>query len=541
MLTTLALSALLLAADDPAPVAHWPLETDGRSAVPGVPDAQANGVVFADGRAVFDGRGAHLVVPPCEALLPHTGDFTISVRLETDAAIDDDPGDLVSLYDPARRNGFNLSIRTNSGVTSNQANHRQLQFGLDASSAPDWRDEGRPGNAVLGFAMAVHDGHLYVGTCSNAEGELGRVFRYEGPGRWVDLGAPDGCNAVSAMAVHDGALHVGTAKYRFAGSSMAESPNTAMGGGIYRLMPDGTWRDLGRLPGVEAIGGLVVFQGKLHAASLYKPAGLFRLEQDGSWTSLPTPEGRRVEPLAVHDGSLYAGSYDGGHVDRFDGQGWESLGPIGENTQTYSFADLRGRLTVGTWPSGRAYALNSDRMWADLGRLGEELEVMGMIVHNGKLYAGTLPAADVYRFDDALGWSRIGSVDPTPDVKYRRAWTMASHRGRLFVSAMPTGHVWSFSAGPCATYDRAFPPGPHHVAAVKQGGLLRLYLDGREVAASDSFDPSLFDLNPEIPLLLGAGASGTFHGRMKDVRLYRHALTPDEMASLARPRASGGD
>jgi hypothetical protein len=536
MLATLALSALLAATADPEPVAHWPLLVDGRSAVAGLPHAQPQGVTVVPGQgATFDGRGSHLVVPPFDALLPHKGDFTLSLRVHTEPSLDDDPGDLLSLYDPARRAGFNLSIRTNSGVTSNQANLRQLQFGIDAGSEPSWRDEGRPGTAVLGFAMAVHDGSLYVGTSGNAEGELGRVYRYESPGRWTDLGAPDLCNAVSAMAVHEGALHVGTARYRFAGSSMTESPNTALGGGIYRLMPDGSWREVGRLPGVEAVGGLVVFQGKLLAASLYKPAGLFRLETDGTWTSLPTPVDRRVEPLAVHDGALFAGSYDGGHVDRFDGERWQSLGPIGENTQTYSFADYRGRLSVGTWPSGRVYALNKNRTWDDLGRLGEELEVMGMLVHNGKLYGGTLPAADVYRLDDPLGWTRVGSIDPTPDVKYRRAWTMATHRGRLFASAMPSGHVWSLSAGPCATLDRPFPGGDHHIAAVKHGGLLRLFLDGQEVATSDPFDPETLDLDPASPLLIGAGAGGTFHGRITDLRIYHRALSSAEILTIARP------
>ncbi|MFO0927180.1 MAG: hypothetical protein U0736_09085 [Gemmataceae bacterium] len=69
--------------------------------------------------------------------------------------------------------------------------------------------------------------------------------------------------------------------------------------------------------------------------------------------------------LAVHGDALYAGSYDGGHVYRFDGRGWTDLGRLGDNTQTYSFASYRGRLHVGTRPSGRVYRLDSDKRWTD--------------------------------------------------------------------------------------------------------------------------------------------------------------------------------
>jgi hypothetical protein len=480
--------------------------------------------------ATFDGRDSYLRVKPAFRL--GTGDFTISLWLRAD---DSPGGDLVSWYDAKKRAGFHLSLRTNTGVTTCQPNARQLQFGLDAGSEPVWRDEGRPGDAVLAFALATHDGHLYAGTATNADGGVGRVFRYDGPGRWADCGAPDACNAVTAFAAHRGKLYAATSKYRFAGSSLPESKNTRPGGGVYRHDGGSRWAEVGRLPGTEAVGGMVEFNGRLYATSLYRPASFFRYEADGKWTSLPVPGGKRVEALGVFDGHLWATSYDGGHVYRFDGAAWKDYGRLGDNTQTYSFAVHHGRLCVGTWPSGKVFRLKGES-WEDLGRLGDELEVMGMLVHNGQLYAGTLPLAEVYRYDGGTTWTRTARLDHTPAVKYRRAWTMAQYKGRLFCSTLPSGRVHSMAAGPCVTHDRELPAGWRHVAAVRQGGALRLYVDGKPAAESERFDPAKFDLATSEPLRIGAGAGDSFRGDLSDVRLYRRALGAEEVGRLAGAR-----
>ena len=167
-----------------------------------------------------------------------------------------------------------------------------------------------------------------------------------------------------------GKLYAASSKYRFAGSALPESENANRGGGVYRYEGEKRWTEVGRLPDTEAVGGLVVYKGRLYASSLYKPAGFFRYESDGKWTALAVPDGKRVESLGVFNGHLWATSYDGGRVYRYDGKEWKDFGQLGDNTQTYSFAVHRGRLCVGTWPSGKVFRLNDDR-WDDLGRLGE--------------------------------------------------------------------------------------------------------------------------------------------------------------------------
>jgi hypothetical protein len=67
-------------------------------------------------------------------------------------------------------------------------------------------------------------------------------------------------------------------KYRLAGSSLLESKNPNLGGKVYRYAGDQSWEDCGQLPDTEAIGGLVVYRGRLCASSLCRPAGFFRYE-----------------------------------------------------------------------------------------------------------------------------------------------------------------------------------------------------------------------------------------------------------------------
>ncbi|MFO0880597.1 MAG: LamG-like jellyroll fold domain-containing protein [Gemmataceae bacterium] len=459
-------------------------------------------------------------------------EFSVSLTVKADRL--EWAGDLISHYDATSRRGWNLALRT-THVTTTQAGARQLAFGIDDNRESKWEDCGRPGNALLGFGMAVHAGSLYVGTCEPGKIEAGHVYRYAGGQRWIDCGAPDRSNSVTALASHAGSLFVGTGKYRVAGSALSESENTTLGGRIFRL--DGQrWVDCGQLPGAEAVGGLAVFRGQLYASSLYRPAGFFRYEGGQRWSDCGTPGGKRVVALAVFRDHLYASSYDGGHVYRYDGKTWTDLGRLGENTQTYSFVVYGGRLLVGTWPSGRVYRLDEGDKWTDVGRLGEELEVMGMMVHNGRLLAGTLPKAEVYNLEKPGTWKKLIQLDATPAVKYRRAWTMAEHDGRLFCSTLPTGKIFAYEAGRQVTWDHAFPPGEHHVVAVKSKNHLRLYVDGQLVAQSPAFAANAISLAGARLLRLGSGPNGPFPGELRQIRLYQRALTAEEIRALAQPR-----
>lgn len=524
---------------------HWKLSGDVRDASGNGLHALNHGVDLSapgpagnkNGAARFDGRKAYLEVPAHKALRLGKEDFTFALWAWTAESLDDGLGDLLSLYDPAKRRGVTWCLKNATGVTTSQPHVRHLHFGIDAATEPRWQRAGRPGNAVFVMALAVHQGELFAGTCEAGKEESGHVYRYAGDERWVDCGSPDRCNAVTSLAVFQGKLYAGVGKQRLAGSALPESANPHLGGKVYRYEGDKKWTFCGQLPDTETVGGLVVFRGKLFASSLYKPAGLFEYQGGTNWKRCSTPAaGQRVVPLTVYNGNLFAGSYDLCAVFRQHNEGWNDPQRLEPSGQTYSFEVYQGELFVGTWPNGRVFRSLTGERWLDSGRLGEEKEVMGMAVYNGKLYAGTLPLAEVYRYDGEQHWSRVGRVDHTPDVRYRRAWTAAVFQGKLFFGTLPSGQVHALEAGKCVTFDRELAPGWRHLAAVKQADRLRLYVDGKLVATSTSFDREALDLSHDQPLRLGAGPHDYFNGRLSDVRLYGRALTASEILALAKKR-----
>ncbi len=542
-LLSLGLATISLASAGAAPadlVGHWKLAGDAQDHSPQANHGMAQGVDLqatgpedqAGTAAEFDGRQSHIEVPHSQSLQLGNQAFTIALHVHTEDELDDALGDLLSKYDPQSRRGFNFSIVNNAGVTSSQANYRHVHFGIDnGSTAPAWIDLGRLGNAVMIFGMAVYEGQLFAGTCEAGEQQAGRVFRFDGQ-TWTDCGSPDRCNAVSSLAVYQGKLYVGVSKYRLAGSSLSESENPHLGGKVYRYDGDGQWLHCGTLPDTEAINGMVVFRGQLYAGSLYAPAGFYRYDGGTQWTSCGTPEGKRVESLTVYNGDIFASGYDQGAVYRFDGQQWAHQGDIQGATQTYGFATHRGQLYVSEWPNASVYRWGGDKQWLFAGRLGDEQETMPLMVYNGKLYGGTLPSAEVYRYDDPQ-WSPVGRLDHTPDVRYRRTWTMAIFQGRLFAGTLPSGHVHSVEIGHNVSYDHALPSGWVHLAAVRDTNQLRLYVAGQLVASSTKFDSSQCDISNDQPLEIGAGAGDYFNGKMHDVRLYQRALTAREIEQLA--------
>ena len=317
-----------------------------------------------------------------------------------------------------------------------------------------------------------------------------------------------------------------------------ESENPNLGGKIFRLSAAGSWEHVGTLPDVQAIGSLVVYRGKLYASSLYRPGGLFRNDGGKTWTSCGTPDGKRVNSLAVFNGSLWATGYDEAGIYRYDGERWQHSGYAGKGNQTYALAVHCGELYVSQWPEAKVFRYVADGNWQSVGRLGSELESMPLVVYNGKLYGGTLPSAEVYRFDGDEKWTNVGRLDHTPDVKYRRAWSMAVFQGRLFCGTLPSGHVHSIEAGKNVTSDKELRPGWRHIAAVRRDNRLELFVDGELTARSAEFLPQDYDLTVAKPLRLGFGAHDYFRGQMADVRLYRGALTPaaihDELAESRR-------
>jgi hypothetical protein len=522
-------------------VGHWKLAGDTKDYSGNGNHGWNNGTDLTaagpDGRpsgaAKFDGGRHFIEVPASTSLHFGTGKFTIAVWVNIATDTDDLIGDIVNKYDSTKQKGLNFSIN-NVGVTSSQANCRNIHFGIDDGRIhTEWKHCGHLGRAVMVYSLAVYDGDLYAGTCEPGNGQAGHVYRYISNAKWVDCGSPDKCNTVSSLANHQGKLYAGVSQYRLGGSALPESTNSHPGGNVYRYLGGKKWADCGTLPDAQAVNGIAVYQGHLYASSMYAPGGLFRYDGAKTWTSCGTPQGKRVEALFVFKSSLHATGYDEGAIYRYDGHSWTHCGTLADSVQTYSCAVYEGQMYVGVWPSGKVFRYRGDDKWDDVGRLGNELEVMGMIVYNGKLYGGTLPFAEVYRYDGDFMWTKVGRLDVSPGVKYRRAWTMAIFRGKLFCGTLPSGRVYSIEVGKNVTYDKSLPPGWNHLAAVKDDRRLRLYVNGKLVATSSLFDPGQYDLSNDKTLKVGFGNQNFFNGSLRDLRIYRCALRDTDVSRLS--------
>ena len=528
-------------------VGHWRLVGGDCSDVSGNANHGINhGVdLTAQDGAVFDGVDDYIEVPNNASLQPREEPFSISVWIHTDKKLDDVLGDILDKFDPATRTGVTLSLMNYPGVTNAQSNYRNLSFGIDAGQGgTHWTDCGRPGNNFHVRSLCVFAGHLYASTWEPMEGRAGRVYRYAGGTNWIDCGAPDRSNTVASLAVFDGKLYAGTEIYTGGGSALPESPNKNPGGKVFRYEGGADWTDCGSVAeGVVSISGLAVFDGKLYAGTgtsasfrkgMPRTKGMYRYDGGQIWTDCGCP-GYRIVHLGVYNGHIFGLSYDGGRTFRYDGgTAWTDLGQLPETNQCYSFMVYRGKPVVCTWPKALVFRYEGLNKWTSIGRQGEEKETMGVSIYNGKLYVGTLPLAQVYRHDGGADWTLTGQLDHTPDVVYRRAWSMAVFDGKLFCGVLPSGHVYSLEAGKCATHDKALQPGWRHIAAVKTDSRLKLYVDGVKVAQSSDFDPHLFNLSNHSPLRIGFGQHDYFNGKMKDLRIYHGALSNEEIHNLAK-------
>ncbi len=529
-------------------IGHWPLAGDAQDASGNNNHGQNHGADLAapgsnnNQAARFDGHSNYIEVANSPSLQLGTDDFTLSAHIHTEAQLDDPIGDLLTKFDPSNRRGFNLGLKRHSAASTSLSNYRNLHFGIDHNRTDEqWTDCGQLGTATFIMALAVHQGYLYAGTCETDDPQGGHVYRYDGT-TWHDLGTLDSSNAVMALTPFNGQLYAGTGRLKMWGSALAPSTNYTEGGRVFRLDND-QWIDCGKMGGErnefveythDTVHSLEVFQGHLYGLPIYSQ-GLFRYQGGDQWTDCGS-QGFRNFTMGTFRNDLYV-LENGSGVLRFSHDDnwtqWTRVADLPGVVQVYSLAVYEGHLVAGTWPNATVFRWEKDGAWSNMGRLGEELEVMGMAIYNGNLYAGTLPLGQVYRYDGNGQWTCTGQLDQTPYVKYRRAWSTAVYNGKLYFGLLPSGRVLSLESGKNATYDHELAAGWKHIAAVRRGISLSLYVDGEVVATSSAFNSEDYDLSNDEPLKIGFGQHDYFNGSLSDVRIYRGALSDDEIAGLA--------
>lgn len=556
-------------ADDAAPspklVAHWPLREDTRDVV-GTSHGKPTNVTFAGVKgAAFNGRDSRIEVPHAETLDVVTRDFSLSVWAKCSTPMRSTLGDLVNKYDPAARRGINLHVAGSSPAYCAMSDSRHVHFGIDDGYLSPWEDHGKPwpSNSLIS-SLIVFEGELYCGI-ADADGaqDKARVFRLTADKQWVDcgrLGEDPNHHSVMSMVVHRGKLYAGTGIWDWVqalGGLKGAPPPAPTRVFVYE---GGTqWRDLGQVGNGSRVLTLASFNGDLYA-------GLDRIGKghayryDGQkWIDCGAPDGKNFECLLPWGGTLYASTH--GNIYEYGGeQNWKSIGtaPHGIN-QIHSMQVFGGKLLLGTWPQGYVLRYDGGESWSQIGRLGLPEnpnekpcnEVMDLTVYNGKLYAGLIPKAEVYRYETDGNWTVLGSLAKRADwnvadvATWVRITCVTAYQGRLFAGTgscqgraldapvdESLGRVHSLQAGQVVSHERDIGGEWTHIAAVRRGKTLELYINGKRTAVSTLRDGPAFNLSNQSPLLIGFGAQNSFDGEIADVRLYDGALSGEAIGKL---------
>ena len=347
-------------------------------------------------------------------------------------------------------------------------------------------------------------------------------------------------------------------------------------GRVYRYLGGQEWEDCGQPGENPRLTSLASYRGQLYAlgpddGAPYR-SRVYVYEGNQKWVPCGEFENRGF-PMAVHDGRLFMAHKSapvidedkGARVYAFDGEQWEDLGvPLGTHTRCAEINCLGvfgGAIHAGTNPLGRVVKLD-DGVWRDVGELGDSREVTALASYNGCFYAGSFQFADVYRQEHGARWGLIRrfleeDVDPgslagrVPGILIPRDWlsdwalvsSLTVFGGELFASTSSCwdgfrseqgsrGRVYRFRAGQNAAYDRDMGPGWKHVAAVKSGRQLEIFVNGLRVGTSGPFDPADYDLSVDQPLRLGSGEVDSLCGHLREVRLYRRALSQRELMTI---------
>lgn len=555
-------------------VGHWRLDGDCRDHSGLANHGFNTGVDLASG--AFDGRRAFIEVPDSPSLRLGTGDFTFAAWVWTHDEPDDVVGDIVEKFDVDSRRGLTLMMGSSAGGYQGPGSDRQVHFGIDHARLGSWRDCGRPSptSNYVSNSLTVFDGKLYAAAIDGrSEDEWCHVYRYDGGQSWTDCGrvGRGRTTGVMPLLVHNGSLYAVTSTYDWT----RVTTGNYQPGRMYRYLGGTSWDDCGQPGELLTINCAISFRGAIYVGGGPTSAGVFTSDGDGRWRRVSAfdAEGpKRCFPHAMmrHNGRLLTG-FPGIHA--YDGNTWEFIGQPArgphELFQTHSLQVYRGRLCAGTWPHGALAIYNSEGEWEEIGRVGVDgTEVNALVVYNGKLYGGSIPRAEVCRYDGGTTWAslrrfyspegwtpapppmELADAGPTREQlnEWSRATSLSVHDGKLFVSTGSCtsstldapcderGKVYSIEAGRCVSFGGDAGPGWKHIAAIRRGNRLELHIDGRLAATSSTFEPLEYDLTTDRPLRLGVGQVDHFHGRMRDARLYKSALTPDAISALASSR-----
>ncbi|MEQ7009747.1 LamG-like jellyroll fold domain-containing protein [Actinopolymorpha sp. B17G11] len=495
-------------------------------------------------------------------------DFTVALWLVVPADRPGSAGGLATTFDPTSRTGFNLGVISSAGGYNGPGDELRVSFGIDAGTDPRWIDCGRPSPSsnLISNSLTVFDGHLHAAsTDAPAVADWAHVYRHHGGKEWEDLGqvGKGAAHGVGPLIVHCGSLYAATWNYDWTRVDTEDLTPCR----VYRYEGPGRWEDCGQPGASRRLYSLASYRGDLYVAGDDCSVHVYR--GDRTWEKVRS-FASHAHPMTVHDGSLVLATLNPATVWTYDGTTWTDLGnPLGDEehcNQIHTLDQFDEALHLGSWPLGKVvrWGPRSTR-WKDLGRLGDSTEVQALASYNGMLYAGAIPRSEVFRYDGDHNWTsvrrfydrprweplQVCEVDDTPRGErglreWSRVTSLTQHAGMLFAStgsctgaaadapADVRGTVHAMSAGVTATTAHSLEPGRHHIAAVRRGGAVSVYVDGR--LAATAHGEVTGSLATVAGLRVGPDVPGAFRGEVQDFGAYDHALDRREIEELAAQR-----
>jgi hypothetical protein len=195
------------------------------------------------------------------------------------------------------------------------------------------------------------------------------------------------------------------------------SPDHPHTGELLRITDDRT----GRSAGLTVMSAHVTS----HQPNLRHVVGWVQTDRTSGWVDQGRPgEADGIRALAVHDGALFAATYESapaghGRVMRAVDGGWEDTGLDPRTNAVACLAAYRGALYAGTARfhgrgtamresenragGGAVFRLDSDG-WTASGSLGEEDGVASLAVFRDRLWAIPTHGEGLYEFDGSSAW-----------------------------------------------------------------------------------------------------------------------------------------
>lgn len=231
--------------------------------------------------------------------------------------------------------------------------------------------------------------------------------------------------------------------------------------GIDQGRQDKEWKDEGRLGNAIFVHCMAVHDGSLYAGTVEgwtnKDQGhVYQYDGKGSWKDLGAPwKSNGVTAMASYNGHLYVGvsrvllhysglaptiaHHIGGKVFRYENGKWVDLGQLFGVDGINGMAVFRGKLHVTGFYQPALFRYEGGTQWTSLGS-PDGMRPEALCVYNGNLYATGYDEGAVYRFDGER-WSRAGTLGDATQV-----YGLVIHQGQLLAGTWPNGTVYR-SAG----------------------------------------------------------------------------------------------